>query len=118
MLLWWLTGDKRLSSRATEAIALPDNEVRASVISVYELTYKAHTGKFPIEVALELEGHAAAAGIPWVPLELQDMKTGAALDWRHKDPWDRLIVAQAMVRGHVLVSADREFGRAPVETLW
>ena len=118
VLLWWLTGDKRLSNRAREAISLRENEVKASVISVYELIYKAHAGKFPIDIALELEGHAAAAEIPWIPLDLQDMRIGATLEWRHKDPWDRLIVAQAIARSHVLVSADRAVAHAPVESLW
>lgn len=117
-LLWWLKDDKRLSSKARSAIADPDNEVRASVISIYELVYKARAGKFPLGIALELEDHAAAAEIPWLSLEAPDMRTGASLEWDHKDPWDRLIAAQAISRGLSLVSSDRAFARAPVETIW
>ncbi|MGE0665064.1 MAG: type II toxin-antitoxin system VapC family toxin [Sphingomonadales bacterium] len=117
-LLWWLKGDSRLSRKARSAIADPDNEIRASVISIYELIYKARTGKFPLNIALELEDYAAAAEIPWLSLEALDMRTGAALEWDHKDPWDRLIAAQAISRGLLLITSDRAFLHAPVETIW
>ncbi len=117
-LLWWLKGDDRLSHKARSAIADPSSNVWASVISIYELIYKARTGKFPLSIALELEDYASAADIPWLPLEAVDMRTGAALEWDHKDPWDRLIAAQAISRGFSLVTSDRAFHHAPVETIW
>lgn len=117
-LLWWLKGDEHLSETARAAIADPGNEVRASVVSIYELTYKARRGKFPLSIALELEDYAVTAKIPLLPLEALDMRTGAVLEWDHKDPWERLIAAQAICRGLSLVTSDRAFRHAPVETIW
>jgi PIN domain nuclease of toxin-antitoxin system len=117
-LLWWLKGDERLSRKAKSAIADPSNDVRASVVAIYELIYKARAGKFPLNIALELEDYAAAAAIAWLPLEALDMRTGAALEWDHKDPWDRLVAAQAICRGLSLVTSDRAFAHAPLETIW
>jgi PIN domain nuclease of toxin-antitoxin system len=117
-LLWWLTDDKRLSAAATLAISDPNNEIRASVVSLYELINKARLGKFPLAIALELEHHVAAAEIPWLPLEAGDMRLGASLDWDHKDPWDRLIVAQAIARSCKVVTSDRAFADAMADIIW
>ncbi|MEN3952689.1 type II toxin-antitoxin system VapC family toxin [Iodidimonas sp. SYSU 1G8] len=113
-----MTDDKRLSSAATLVISDPNNERRASVVSLYELINKARLGKLPLAIALELEHHVAAAEIPWLPLEAGDMRLGGALDWDHKDPWDSLIVAQAIARSCKVVTSDRAFAHATVDIIW
>ena len=117
-LVWWLTEFTRLTRGAYDAIEDPDNDVFVTVVSAYEISYKAHLGKFPEVVPAELGDFVYQSRFEWLNLGYGEMRTAATLDWDERDPWDRMIVAQAILNECVVVSADRAFRSAPVETLW
>jgi len=113
--LWFLLNSPRLSTRAHEAIVDAD-EVWLSHVSVWELIIKRAVGR----LVLEDEPHvmAARAGMQLLPIGLGHIRLTATLEHLHGDPFDRLLVAQALDEGLVLVTADAMVQRYPVAWLW
>ncbi|GAB5377853.1 MAG: type II toxin-antitoxin system VapC family toxin [Acuticoccus sp.] len=107
--LWWLAGDDQLSDTAARLIADPDNVVLASAVSGYEIELKIRRWRLTTAVAREFALFLDKAAIPALPLDLAHMTAGAALDWEHHDPWDRLLASQARLEGATLVSIDAAF---------
>ena len=107
---WALGRSVRLSDLAREVIV--DASSRAvSSVSVFEIANKVRLGKWPeMAVALsELVPTALADGIDWADVTPEIAHLAGTMDWPHRDPFDRLIAATALVHGWVLVSADRVF---------
>jgi PIN domain nuclease of toxin-antitoxin system len=119
-LLWWLTDHARLSTRASAAIRDGDNEVRMSAVSSWELALKISAGKLPGVPDLRSKIEQAIAKDRIVPLDITTAHGFAVegLPWHHKDPFDRLLVAQARCERCLLVSNDRMLRAYPVELLW
>ncbi|WP_293809125.1 type II toxin-antitoxin system VapC family toxin [uncultured Bosea sp.] len=104
VLLWWLGMDSdKLSDSVRDAIARAD-QVCISVASVWELEIKRSLGKLDLPVA-EWEG-VAASGLTFIEIALDDAVAAAALPPIHRDPFDRMLVAQARNRGLTLVTRD------------
>lgn len=121
VFLWALAEPKRLSSKARSSITKLENQVYVSPVTAYELSYKHHQGKLPSGAALITSFGRQVAHLYASELAISSPHTLAAgqLDWDHKDPFDRMLAAQAMVEGLTLVTADKDlqaFG--PVATLW
>lgn len=116
--LWWLAGDDQLSRRAAAVIADPDNAVWASVVSGYEIGLKVRRGLMTTPMAREFPPFLEKAGIPALTLDMSHMNAGALLDWDHRDPWDRLLAAQARLEGCTLVSRDEAFDAIGLDRLW
>ena len=106
-LIWWLQGAAPLSSPAKSAIGEPDNDVLVSAASVWELEIKVASGKLRIEA--DLITAIDAAGFVGVPITLEDARTAATLPHHHRDPFDRMLIAQATRLDAVVVSRDRAF---------
>lgn len=117
-LLWWLNDHPNLPKSAREIIADPSNEPLASVISAYELAYKSALGKLDQLVPVELPDLLRRAGIPALPLALDVALAAAALPGPHRDPWDRLLIAQAKAERLAVVTRDAVFARYGLETIW
>ena len=117
-LLWALTDHPRLSRGARDAIGNTDNTVFVSVVSAYELGFKAWLGKLPVFMSEDLERFVDGAGYEWLSPTLSEIRTAARLDWHERDPWDRIIVGQGLGQGCTIVSADRAFHDYPVEVIW
>ena len=119
-LLWWLAGDARLSEGARQAIATA--EVRyVSAASIFEMVYleqKKDAPKGLRRLLDDIERHLAHARFDLLPLHLRDVETVRRLPWLHKDPWDRVIVAQAICRRLTLVSADETVQAYDVPCIW
>nr|WP_204331353.1 type II toxin-antitoxin system VapC family toxin [Geodermatophilus sabuli] len=115
VLLWWLGDDDRLTSTMRAAIADPGTAVAVSAASAWEMAIKAALGKLsvPDDLATELVHH----GIDALPVTVEDGLTAGALPRHHDDPFDRMLIAQAMSRRLVLVTADRRFADYDVPTL-
>jgi PIN domain nuclease of toxin-antitoxin system len=109
-VLWWLM-DADLESDALEAIADPGNLVHVSAVSVWEASIKAALGKLDVPESLELAFNAD--GIEPLPIELRHAERAGALPPHHRDPFDRMLVAQAQLEGLTLVTRDLAF--APYE---
>lgn len=115
---WWLIGDPRLSARAQAAIEDPVADIAVTVVTAYELGLKSRQGKLPDFVPNEFEAEVTGAGFAILTLNLAHMRSGAELAWAHRDPWDRLIAAQALTEGLKLVSSDRVFDTLGLERIW
>ncbi|WP_374942659.1 type II toxin-antitoxin system VapC family toxin [Sphingomonas sp.] len=119
-LFWMLRNDRRLSKRAAEAIDDPGNEILVSAVSGYEICFKHRLGKLPDAAALAaaFEQEIAAADCTPLPVTLAHAIAAGKLDPSHRDPFDRLLMAQALVDGVPLVSNEVLFDAFGVERIW
>jgi PIN domain nuclease of toxin-antitoxin system len=118
--IWWDSEPRRLSERAAAALMDPANELWVSVTSVWEMQIKHQLGKLMLRMALaDILGHQRTTnGIQLLPI-VEDHVFGLdALPPAHKDPFDRLLVAQANAEQASLVSADPVFAAYPVRVVW
>lgn len=105
--IWSLMGSARLRSRAKDAILAAD-AVYVSPISVYEVVRKAGLGKWP-EIVPNLDVLLAEQQTVSAPFTRAVAARAGALDWTHRDPFDRFIAATAIEMGWELISKDPEF---------
>jgi PIN domain nuclease of toxin-antitoxin system len=117
-LVWWLVDSPRLSRAAQGAIAEPRNDVRASVVSGYEIAYQQRLGKLPAEIPEGLPRALRDARVRSEPLTLEHAIAAGRLPGPHRDPWDRLIIAQAIAGGFTVVSAGAVFRDYGVPVCW
>jgi PIN domain nuclease of toxin-antitoxin system len=104
-LLWWFAGDPRLGDGAREAIEDPSTEAFVSVASAWEISIKHATGKLTLDVPVT---EILDAGLMLdLPVVMHDVLSAARLPMHHRDPFDRILVAQALHGGMVLVTPDR-----------
>lgn len=119
-LIWALNEDARLSRPARDAIADPANEVLVSAASAMEVTTKHRLGKLDEAGALATDFATVirAADYQPLPVTVRHAAQAGALPFAHKDPFDRLLIAQARVEGVPLVSNERLFDAFGVERIW
>ena len=107
-----------LPNRVRRALADHGNELTASVVSIYEVGNKHRLGKLATSPDA-LVRVSRAFGVSFLPLGDQVCLRASMLEWSHRDPWDRIIAAQALALGAPLVSSDRAFDAVPGLTrLW
>ena len=116
-LLWWLTDNPRLSYAAEAAIADPDNDVFVSACIGYEIAYKQRLGRLPA-LPESLTRRLEREGIGAMPVSLGHALAAAALPGPHRDPWDRIMMAQALAEHCHVVTVDRVFADYNVPVLW
>jgi len=119
-LLWWLAGDASLSQAAIEAISDERNGVFVSAASLWEIATKHRIGKLP-GVAARLPNLIEAIvdqGFAHLPIDLRHGQAAGALPGPHRDPFDRMLIAQAMLENMALVSNERAFDVYGVRRLW
>jgi PIN domain nuclease of toxin-antitoxin system len=119
VFLWWLAADPRLSRSALDAIADPDNVLFLSSVSVADMSIKARIGRLRLNRRLDEVVREGMAGGPIaeLPLRIAHAQHLADLPLLHRDPFDRLLVAQAQVEDMPIVSADPEIARYPVRVI-
>lgn len=117
---WWMMGSPRLPARARLAIGDQSNEPLVSAISVYELKFKHRLGKLPeMElVARDVERQIDLDGFGRLDLTTAHAGRAAELSSEHRDPFDRLLVAQALCEDIALVSNEALFDAFGVVRLW
>jgi PIN domain nuclease of toxin-antitoxin system len=115
VLLWWLADDEKLGATARSAIADPDNEVFVSSASAWEISVKRASGKLvaSFDVASAIERNSFLE----LPIEVAHAVTVGELPQHHKDPFDRMLAAQAQHEGLTLVADDREIAKYEVPVL-
>ncbi len=118
--LWWLAGDDALSAAAKTAISDDANEIFVSAASAWEITTKHRIAKLPGVAAIVADLDAAILGQGFVglPISPRHGQVAGALPGPHRDPFDRMLIAQAMLEGLVLVSNERSFDAYGVGRLW
>ena len=114
-LVWWLANDAALSRVARAAIADPANDVLVSAASMWELSIKRAKGK--IKLVADLAVAVEEAGFSGLPITHDDGQAAAALPAHHRDPFDRMLVAQAARLDAVIVSRDRAFAAYDVRVM-
>jgi PIN domain nuclease of toxin-antitoxin system len=110
VLLWWLSDDRKLAQPAREIIANPDNDVLVSSASAWEISIKAALGRLEIELD-SLETAIERNGFRPLPIGVRHALAVGRLPNVHRDPFDRMLVAQAKVEELRIVSHDRVFER-------
>lgn len=118
--LWWVADSSRLSVRAHGLIAELDNPVFVSAASAWEVATKHRVGKLPEadHVALDVAGVIADQGFEELSITVADAERSGRLPGPHRDPFDRMLAAQAIGRNLALVSKDRAFDHYAVQRLW
>ncbi len=114
-LIWSLDRVAELSEPARSSIADPANEVLVSAATVWELAIKRASGK--IRLPSDLTEAIDAIGFSGVPVTLADAEAAAALPAHHRDPFDRMLIAQALRLDAVIVTRDQAFGGYEVSVL-
>jgi len=118
--IWWANTPEKLSKESLAACQNKDNVLVLSAVSVWEMQIKIQLGKLklksPLKNLVELQQQTNDLRI--LPVELDHVLALSELPTHHKDPFDRLLVAQAKVEEMSLVSADKMVHKYPVQILW
>ena len=119
-LLWWLDGDRRLSKRARSAIGDDMNIVLVSAASAWEIATKARLGKLPgaLHVAADVDGCLAAQRFSSLEITVRHAQRAGGLAIAHRDPFDRMLIAQAQIEDVPIVSNERLFDEYGVARIW
>ena len=118
--LWWLSGSERLSVRARYAIADDTNEILVSAASAWEITTKHRLGKLVGGelIAQDVPSGIAGQGFAELGITVRDASRAGALSGPLRDPFDRMLIAQALIHDLVLVSNETVFDRYGARRLW
>ena len=116
-LLWRLTDHPRLSNAADAAISDPENEAYVSAVVGYELAYMQRLGRLP-QLPEGLTRRLRRDGVDIMPITLDHALAAAALRGPHRDPWDRIMMAQALAEGCQVVTIDPVFSDYGVPVIW
>ena len=119
-IIWWFGGGQRLSSPALEALEDQRNDVIVSAASAWEIATKYRARRLPDAAGLaeDIAGHTARENFQELPITIGDAASAASLPEIHRDPFDRILIAQALSRDLTLVSVEPLFDRYDVRRLW
>ena len=117
---WWATGDRRLTRAAREGIESPEAVLLVSIVVAWEIANKFRLGKWPGADAIlaNLDEALVARRLTPLPVTLAHARRAGLLPSDHRDPFDRLLAAQAELEGAALVTADPVFRPLGLELLW
>ncbi len=120
IFLWFVFDDAQLNVRARTLIEDPDNESLLSIASVWETCIKVGIGKLQLKKPPEtfFREQLTDSGIGLLPIEIKHAAQVSALPLHHRDPFDRLLIAQSLTEGIPLVSADAALDAYGVTRLW
>lgn len=115
-LLWWRAEDARLSARAADQIRDPNNDIVVSVAVLWEIAIKCRLGK--LRFLEDFEAVMVEEDFHLRPIAYRDLRTLESLPPHHRDPFDRLLIAQAIAEGSPIVTEDRMFAAYGVPIVW
>jgi PIN domain nuclease of toxin-antitoxin system len=120
VLLWWLAGDPRLPVRLRQLIADEGNTVLVSAASAWEIATKVRLGKLPgaADLASDVGGAIASQGFVALPVTIAHAQRAGGLPGTHRDPFDRMLIAQAQIENASLVSNEALFDAYGITRLW
>jgi PIN domain nuclease of toxin-antitoxin system len=116
-VFWWLRDDPNLSPAARAAIGHIANEILASACVGYEIAYKQKFGRLP-PLPESLSRRLSLEGIGTLPMSLDHALAAARLPGPHRDPWDRIMIAQALAEQLQVVTVDQVFSDYGVPVIW
>ena len=119
-LLWWLFDDLKLSSAARQAIADPEHRIWVSAASAWEIATKARLGKLPEagDVPVRLEYYLRKARFSELAVAISHGLRAGALPGPHRDPFDRMLMAQSLAIRYPNITVDPVFSEYGVSVLW
>jgi len=120
VFLWWVEGDRALPAKARAALANQHNECLFSLVSAWELAIKAGLGKLKLAIPVRryVTEHVAANGFRMLDIRMAHIGRVDSLAPHHGDPFDRLLVAQALEEKLPIVTADAVFRDYGVKRIW
>lgn len=118
--LRWVEDDAALSKKARDVISSPDNEIFVSMVIPWELAIKSSLKKIRLSLPVEryVTSHIETNGFRLLGIELEDVALVETLPLHHRDPFDRLLVAQASNRKLPVVSADSALSAYSIKRIW
>ncbi|MDX2305286.1 MAG: type II toxin-antitoxin system VapC family toxin [Microscillaceae bacterium] len=118
-LLWYLSGDNQLSQTAKELIEDRKNQIFLSVVSVWEMAIKISIGKLILPLSFqELKYRLLEDSIELLAIEMEATFILSALPFHHKDPFDRMIIAQAQNHQMPIIGKDEAFKNYNISLIW
>jgi PIN domain nuclease of toxin-antitoxin system len=119
-LLWFAGGDAQLSAAARSAIEAEVNQPLVSVASVWEMGIKISLGKLDIGMSLGafVRDHVVGNGMNLLAITPEHVERVVGLAFHHRDPFDRLLIAQALEEGAAIVGRDSEFNKYGIPLIW
>ncbi|MGC2324277.1 MAG: type II toxin-antitoxin system VapC family toxin [Terriglobales bacterium] len=119
VLLWWFQKVANLSQKARSTISGVQNQVVVSTASAWEMAIKSKSGKLDAQPFLDrLEEDLAEEGFLVLPITIEHAVKAGSLVQHHKDPFDRMLVAQAQAENLPIISNDRVFDRYSLTRIW
>ena len=119
-VLWWFSGASQMSAPARKAISSDRNEILVSAASAWEISTKHRLGKLPdaTPLAAELEARILDQGFLSLAITMRHAQAAGALPGPNRDPFDRMLVAQAMIEDLMIVSNEVQFDSYGVKRVW
>ena len=114
---WWMAGSARLSGTARGLILDSGNDLLVSAVSIYEIELKARRRRVDLPPQ-ELRAALRRNAVRNLAISHEHAEYAACLDWDHRDPWDRLLAAQARLESCAFVSTDEVFDGIGVDRRW
>ena len=120
VFLWWIADDHRLSSKAREIIGAASNDLFLSAASGWEMAIKAGLGKLDLPDAVEefVAKHLKVNTVSALPIQMNHAVRVGDLPRHHRDPFDRLLVAQAIAEDLPIMTADPLIAQYPITVIW
>jgi PIN domain nuclease of toxin-antitoxin system len=114
-LIWWLNGDEQMGLITREEISNPENDIYVSAATTWEMSIKRQLGK--LEAPDDIELKVEQAGLLKLSISLFHGEQAGLLPLHHRDPFDRVIIAQAQAEGLVIVTKDKYFPKYGVRLM-
>ena len=121
VIIWFINGDDRLPQSVKNAVKDTSNKVSISIVSLWEIAIKRSIGKLEIKADLkDIQSLISSKVVSILPLTVAQLETLENLPilQKHRDPFDRLIISQAITESMIIISSDTHFKDYPVQIFW
>ena len=120
VLLWSGINDSRLTRKAIKTLESEDSELFVSIASLWEIAIKLNIGKLKLPISLEelIHGRLLKLKLQIVPIKTRHLLEYTSLPLHHRDPFDRILIAQASIEQFSIVTSDDNFDQYSVSRIW
>ena len=119
-ILWFISGDDRLSQRAKDVFLNMDSKLYYSLVSIWEITIKASLGKINLARGWlkTIEEELRINAIQKITIEIEHCRNLILLPFHHRDPFDRMLIAQSMSNEMAILTCDKEISNYEIDVIW